>query len=184
MVYTCIDSMEFNMATAICENAGSFECGGTDAPSPDPSLNSTALSTVSPGELLEAMTTSILGDNETAVVGDNETAVPMVMDPTAPTNYPTKLGPPLYYGDFRTSSCLSAAADATALAGGIGVPAWLSEDLMYQSKEECCSDMFGWAPLENCLGPDWKETNYVRGTRSPTMSPSMMPTGMPSNFPR
>ena len=131
----------------------------------------------SPGELLQAMTTSILGD------GEDATVIPVGGSATAPTNYPTKLGPPLYYGDFRTSSCLSAAADPTAVAVGVAVPSWLTEDLMYQSKEECCEDMFGWAPLENCLGEGWVETNYVRGSRSPTMSPSMTPTGMPSGMP-
>jgi hypothetical protein len=125
------------------------------------------------------------GDNETEVVLGNETdATPSPFaGGTAPTNYPTKLGPPLYYGDFRTSSCLSAAADPTAIGVGVGVPSWLTEDLMYQSKEECCEDMFGWAPLDNCLGDNWVETNYVRGSRSPTMTPTLTPTSMPSGMP-
>jgi hypothetical protein len=54
---------------------------------------------------------------------------------------------------------------------------------MFQSKEECCKEMFGWAPIENCLGDGWVEVNYVIGSQSPTMSPSMTPTGMPSSMP-
>ncbi|KAL3796212.1 hypothetical protein ACHAWO_010492 [Cyclotella atomus] len=194
MVYTCPDSTEYNIATSVCENPASFECSGTAS-----TVNATGVpqvaGSISPGDQLAAMTEAILGDaNETdADGGDNETEVVLGNETdatpspfaggTAPTNYPTKLGPPLYYGDFRTSSCLSAAADPTAIGVGVGVPSWLTEDLMYQSKEECCEDMFGWAPLDNCLGDNWVETNYVRGSRSPTMTPTLTPTSMPSGMP-
>lgn len=172
MFYSCVDSMAFNTATNECQHATSFECQGQKTPAPT-SAAPTDAPGESPGELLEAMTSSILGSGS---------AIPAPGSATAPTNYPTKLGPPLYYGDFRTSSCLSAAAgsDTTAL---LGTPAWLTEEHMYQSKEECCQDMFGWAPLDNCLGEDWVETNYVIGSMSPTMSPSMTPTGTPSLMP-
>jgi hypothetical protein len=118
-----------------------------------------------------------------APASEFSSATPVLQSATSPTNYPTKLGPPIYYGDFRTSSCLSAAADPVAVAAGVVTPDWLTEDLMYQSKEECCAEMFGWAPLENCLGDGWVETNYVRGSRSPTLSPTMTPTVTPSGMP-
>lgn len=177
MVYTCPDSTQYNVATSVCENPASFSCVSTPSPVV---VTDSPTETTPPGELLEAMTTAILGEG-----GMDVTAIPVggSSSATAPTNYPTKLGPPLYYGDFRTSSCLSAAADPTVIAAGVGIPSWLTEDLMYPSKEECCMDMFGWAPLENCLGEGWVETNYVRGSHSPTMSPSMMPTGVPSGMP-
>lgn len=180
MVYTCPDSTEYNVATSVCQNPASFECPGSVTSAPESSAPTgapgVASQDISPGEQLEAMTTAILGN------GTDATPIP-VEGGTAPTNYPTKLGPPLYYGDFRTSSCLSAAADPTVIAAGVGVPSWLTEDLMYQSKQECCEDMFGWAPLENCLGDNWVETNYVRGSQSPTMSPSLTPTSAPSGMP-
>jgi hypothetical protein len=118
-----------------------------------------------------------------APVDSGMSATPVLQSSTAPTNFPTKLGPPMYYGDFRSSSCLSAAASNETLAAGLSPPDWLTEDLMYRSKEECCTDMFGWAPLENCLGDGWVETNYVKGTLSPTGSPTWSPTGFPSGMP-
>eukprot|EP00986_Skeletonema_menzelii_P014855 scaffold10457_cov176-Skeletonema_menzelii.AAC.1 len=94
----------------------------------------------------------------------------------ASTSYPylIKLGPATYYGDFRTTSCQNVNDSIQ------GKPDWVTEEAMFQSKEECCKEMFSWIPLENCLGPGFKESNYVVGSRSPTLSPTMSPTMVPS----
>eukprot|EP00986_Skeletonema_menzelii_P014852 scaffold10452_cov69-Skeletonema_menzelii.AAC.1 len=94
----------------------------------------------------------------------------------ASTSYPylIKLGPATYYGDFRTTSCQNVNDSIQ------GKPDWVTEEDMFQSKEECCKESFSWIPLENCLGPGFKESNYVVGSRSPTLNPTMSPTMVPS----
>jgi hypothetical protein len=181
------------VATSQCRTAGTFDCPGliTEPPVVQPTGAPVAnLGVASPAIVSSgvAVDDGMAGDviNGTLPIDTSSsgvsTAIPVTQQATLPTSYPTKLGPPIYYGDFRTSSCLSAAADPTSLglSAGLATPNWLSEEHMFQSKEECCEARFGWAPLENCLGDDWVESNYVRGSKAPTMSPSMMPTGSPS----
>ena len=185
ILYNCIDSMEFNVATSICQHSGSFECQGTASPVSDAPTTASPL-TNSPSTAPEIATEASPGEQSevmVSVIVPDETAIPMLESTTAPTNFPSKLGPPLYFGDHRTSSCRSAAADPTLIAAGFGIPPGLTEDQMYRSKEECCNDFFPWAPLEQCLGEGWVETNYIKATRSPTKSPSTMPSGMPSSMP-
>ncbi len=101
----------------------------------------------------------------------------LAADYPAPTSYPTKLGRAVYYGDFRTTSCqnINDLMQST--------PDWLQEEDMFKSKEECCNEMFSWLPLKTCLGPNFVESNYVIGSRSPTLTPTMSPTTVPSSRP-
>lgn len=100
---------------------------------------------------------------------------------TAPSVSPTlpliTWGPPVYYGDFRTSGC----QNINDLMQG--KPEWVTEEDMFKSKEECCKETFSWVPLENCLGPGFVESNYEVGSRAPTSTPTMLPTTVPSSSP-
>jgi hypothetical protein len=121
-------------------------------------------------------TTGSISATMETMSSDAQTYLSSTNDPNAPTAYPTKLGSPIYYGDFRTTSCQN-------VNDLLEKPDWITEEFMYKSKEECCKEAFSWAPLENCLGIGFVETNYVVGSRSPTLSPTTTPTTLPSLSP-
>ena len=81
-------------------------------------------------------------------------------------------GPPKYYPDYISQVCGDDPGQQ---------PAWASSDNdLYQSKEECCSQNFQWFGRTACLGENFVETNFF--TKSPTSAPSMMPSIMPSEM--
>ena len=171
ITYECIDGLKFDVTQATCVNPDSFTCMG------EMTTTTTIAATTAAATTVAATTTTLVNDPEPNLVQNNDTVPAAVSEPlNAPTAYPTKLGPPKYYGDFRTTSCLSADGFATK-------PDWIDESHMYRSKVECCEEMFSWAPIESCLGPDFVETNYVIGSRSPTLSPTLSPTITPSLAP-
>ncbi|KAL7429397.1 hypothetical protein ACHAXM_001677 [Skeletonema potamos] len=160
MTYSCIDGQLFDISKAACSD-------GYVCPATAPALTTTVISlTSSPSAVMEPASSGA------------QTDVVATMDfPDAPTAHPTKLGANIYYGDFRTTSCQSI-NDLIQ-----GQPDWVTEEVLFKSKEECCKEMFSWAPLENCLGPGFVESNYVIGSRSPTLSPTISPTNVPSLSP-
>eukprot|EP00986_Skeletonema_menzelii_P014857 scaffold10458_cov219-Skeletonema_menzelii.AAC.1 len=143
MTYSCVDGQKFDASKSACMIG--YTCP----------------------EAAAAPTTSTMSS-------DAAQGVAIVADyPDAPTSSPIKLGPAVYYGDFRTSACQSINDSIQ------GKPDWVTEEYLYKSKEECCKEMFSWMPLENCLGPGFIESNYVVGSRSPTLSPTTSPTTVP-----
>ena len=148
MTYSCVDGQKFDVSKSACSLG--YTC-------PVAAAAPTATSTIS----------------KTAI----EHATAIAVDYPAPTSYPTKLGPAVYYGDFRTTSCQNI-NDSLQVK-----PDWMREEDMFKSKEECCKEMFSWLPLANCLGPGFVESNYLVGSRSPTLNPTMSPTTVPSSRP-
>ena len=155
MTYNCVEGQLFEMSKSACSHG--YSCSYTT--------------------ITAAATTAM----EPASSGAHTFAAATTDYPNAPTAYPTKLGPAVYYGDFRTTSCQS--IDDLVQ----GQPDWMkmgvTEVQMFQSKEECCKVMFSWAPMANCLGHGFVESNYVIGSRPPTLSPTMSPTSLPSLSP-
>lgn len=102
------------------------------------------------------------------------TATPTARSPTVhPTPRETHIGSAIYYPDFPSRSCLTE-----------NPPAWLTPDDVFTTKEECCSKVMNWIPLEQCLGVDWVETNYYWSpTKTPSLSPSASPSSSPSRSP-
>lgn len=96
--------------------------------------------------------------------------------PTLPTPMPSPrpsmIGEAIYYADFPSVSCRSDVASR---------PSWMASEHMFTTKKECCEVMMDWIPLEQCLGADFVETNYIfEPTTYPTVKPSEAPSLAPS----
>ncbi|KAL7467129.1 hypothetical protein ACHAXS_007499 [Conticribra weissflogii] len=177
ITYECIQNTLYNVEIAQCVNAAGFECPGL-AVTTTTTVATTVAGTPAAGSTVAATPAAVTTPAATLPAGGTGTTPapsnpPYPGGPTAP---PTKLGRPIYYGDFRTASCQSSLTFENA-------PDWIAEEDMFSSKEECCKTTFSWAPLENCLGPDFVEDNYVVGSRAPTLSPTHVPSSEPSASP-
>lgn len=180
MPYDCVSGTLFDSVQLTCLPADGVECEirtttttTTEAYVWTETPTAWASRAPSPaGEITQL--SAVLPTPASAPVTPFPSSTPTTRSPTVPpTPRFTYIGDAIYFPDFPARSCSTENPSP-----------WLKPDEMFTTKEECCSTVMNWIPLEDCLGLDWIETNYYwNPTRAPTLSPSARPSTSPSASP-
>lgn len=204
ILYSCADGLLFDVEKGRCDWEQSVHCSSLIVLSLEEQQWASAqvdYEAISNGQASLRLT-----HNPTRSPVNAPTRVPVPYDPDnikvelAGQEVTGQYGEAMYFPDFAHHCCRGEKE-----GDDVFKPTWMTKEHMFRNKERCCTELFDWVDLQECLGQGFVELNFFgeapkivkvdddtnklvttpapTPTPSPSKKPTVQPTAQPSSKP-